>query len=226
MSIAIFPTLTAKPGQGDKVAAILPGLVKKVIAGEPKTLAYYFFRLTEKPDVFSGFELYEDKGGIKLHGATPHFAEFGKTAGPHFAAPAGLAFAAPAAGFLTRDTESASTISTNLSCIAVAVVISIKDEQGRIDILNRAKEACAKVQKNEPGTLSYQWFVDPKDAKKVFVFERYTDAAAVAAHRKNCADFLRWMNTVVEKVTIASGTPVGGFLKREPSLLDAGNTKL
>lgn len=226
MSIAIFPTLTAKPGQADQVAKILPGLAQKVIQGEPKTLAYYFFRVSDKPDVLSGFELYEDKGGIKEHGGTKHFAEFGKQAGPYLAKPAGLAFAAPAAGFLTRSTESASTITNNLTCIAVAVTITVKNEQGRVDILNKAKEVCAAVEKNEPGVLSYKWFVDPKDAKKVYVFERYRDQAAVQEHRKSCREFLVWMNSVVEKVDIASGTPVGGYLKREASLLEAANTKL
>ena len=69
-SVAI--QITAKPGQGDTVAAILKGLIEPTNA-EPGVKVFAAYRSPDDPLKFFVYELYEDRAGWDAHNEAPHF---------------------------------------------------------------------------------------------------------------------------------------------------------
>ena len=65
------------------------------------------------------------------------------------------------------------------------------------------------VEANEPGALSYEYFVSA-DSATVHVCERYADSAAVMTHMANFAAFAeQWDAAVAKTDIVAYGTPSG-----------------
>lgn len=218
MSLVCIPTIYCRPGAVGKVVEVLP--VQDCIDNQPNTHAYYFFTLHKSPDTIVGFELYSDKSGLQEHGNSDSFKAFGKAAGPCFEKPFSLAQAAPICGFLSKDVESASQINSDRESIAVMATITCKSPEHRTKFLDAAAEFVSQVE-NEQGTLSYYWSADMQDASKVYVFERYADMAAAGTHGQNAKAFMRSTKDLVKSTVIETGTPVGGFLKKTPSLIES-----
>lgn len=223
MSLVCVPTIYCQPGKAKDLAKLLP--IKDSLDNQAKTLAYYFFSPSKSPDTLIGFELYQDRSGLKEHGTASSFKEFGKASSTLVSKPFTLSQAGPVCGFLTKNTESAATIMQDMSCIAVMATIFCQSAEHRIRFLEEAGKVIANVEKEE-GTLSYYWAADTTDLTKVYVFERYASAEAAQLHSKNARPFMKATKDLVKSATIEAGSPVGGFLKKVPSLMDAETSKL
>ena len=57
--------------------------------------------------------------------------------------------------------------------------LAVKD--GKLESFRELMEEMVSGAKNEPGTLSYEWYISP-DGGAVHVVETYADSAAVVAH--------------------------------------------
>lgn len=66
----------AKPGNGDRVAALLVELTEAT-RNEPKNLYYDFFRSPVDPDHIVILEQYTDADGLAVHRETEHFQRLG-----------------------------------------------------------------------------------------------------------------------------------------------------
>ncbi|MEM1042097.1 MAG: antibiotic biosynthesis monooxygenase [Bacteroidota bacterium] len=105
----------------------------------------------------------------------------------------------------------------------------IKD--GRRDALEALMHEMVEAVRPEPGTLNYEWTIDP-DGQRLRVYERYRDADAAMAHLPTWSTFQdRFMDLVdVEQFVVYSEltdelkeqvggldpvymTPVGGFAR-------------
>lgn len=215
MSLVCIPTIYCKPGDASKVIEALP--VQDCIENQAKTEAYYFFTLHKKPDTIVGIELYTDKGGLQVHGSAESFKAFGRAAGPFFAKPFTLVQASPVCGFLSKEIESASQIISDRSSVAVLATITCGSSDERRQFLDAAIAFLPEVEKEE-GTLSYYWSADTQDGTKILVFERYSDMTAATVHGKNAKTFMASTKHLVKSAVIETGSPVGGFLKKTPSL--------
>lgn len=69
-SVAI--QITAKPGEGDAIAAILQGLIEPTMA-EPGVKVFAAYRSPDDPLKFFVYELYEDRAAWDAHNEAPHF---------------------------------------------------------------------------------------------------------------------------------------------------------
>src|SRR5262245_23032988 len=67
-------TIEAKPGEADRVAAILRELVEPTMA-EPGVKFFVPYRSPTDPSLFFVFELYVDEAAWGAHQATRHFEE-------------------------------------------------------------------------------------------------------------------------------------------------------
>lgn len=65
-----------KPGLGDQVGALLAELTAAT-RGEPKNLAYDFYRSPRDPDRYVILEQYTDASGLDEHRASAHFQRLG-----------------------------------------------------------------------------------------------------------------------------------------------------
>lgn len=218
MSLVCIPRIFCKAGKQSDVAGLLP--VDDCFKNQPKTLAYYFFSLHKSPETVLGFELYSDGSGLKEHGTAPSFKTFSKSAAPHFEKPFNLDQAKPVCGFLSKDTESASQILEDKSSIAVMATITCHSAEHRAKFLEAAQSFAEKV-KEEAGTLTYYWSADLKDTTKIFVFERYANEEAGKVHSQNARAFMKSTKDLIKSAVIETGTPVGGYLKKGPSLMES-----
>lgn len=218
MSLVCFPRLFCKPGKQADVAALLP--VDDCFKNQPKTHAYYFFSPKKTPSEILGLELYTDGSGLKEHGTAPSFKAFSKSVAPLFEKSFTLDQAKPVCGFLSKETESASQIMQDRSSVVVLITITCHSAEHRAKFLEAAGTFADKV-KEEAGTLTYYWSADLKDATRIFVFERYADEQAAKVHSQNAKAFLRSTKDLVKGSEIELGTPLGGYLKKEPSLMES-----
>ena len=76
-----------------------------------------------------------------------------------------------------------------------------------------AERVCALVEKNEPGTLRYECFVDPEHAQFVW-HEVYQDGPAVLQHNQNLLE-AGIMEEVGQLVDFESMTVLGGVTDPE-----------
>jgi quinol monooxygenase YgiN len=70
---SVIATITAKPGQGDALAAAFGDFFEHV-ESEPGTEHYVLHRSTMKPDLFFVTELYSDRAAFDAHAASEGFA--------------------------------------------------------------------------------------------------------------------------------------------------------
>lgn len=76
MAFALVVRMTAKEGEQDNVAAIIPKLVEAT-RQEPGNIIYQAHRDPEDPRVFLMYEQYDDKAAFEAHGASDHFKDLG-----------------------------------------------------------------------------------------------------------------------------------------------------
>lgn len=74
-TIKIMAILTARPGQGEALRALLDGMIAPSRA-EPGNLRYDLWADQAAPDRFALDELYRDKAAIEAHRASPHFQNY------------------------------------------------------------------------------------------------------------------------------------------------------
>ena len=76
MSFVLVVRMTAKEGEEENAAAIIPELAA-ASRQEPGCEAYVPCRDPENPGVFLFYEQYRDKAAFEEHGATEHFQRLG-----------------------------------------------------------------------------------------------------------------------------------------------------
>jgi len=76
MAFALVVRMTAKEGEEERAAAIVPRLVE-ASRSEPGNLLYIAHRDPEDPRVFLMYEQYRDRAAFEEHGATEHFKALG-----------------------------------------------------------------------------------------------------------------------------------------------------
>jgi quinol monooxygenase YgiN len=76
MAFVLVARLTAKDGEQDRVAELIPQLVAASSA-EPGNVHYIAHRDPEDPHVFLIYEQYRDKPAFEEHGQTEHFQTLG-----------------------------------------------------------------------------------------------------------------------------------------------------
>lgn len=74
MAYVVAATYTVKPGEEERVRAILQTMAP-LSRGEPGCLFYQAHRSPENPSVFFLYEQYEDEGAYHAHMETAHFKE-------------------------------------------------------------------------------------------------------------------------------------------------------
>ena len=218
MSIAWIPRLSFQTGKAAELAGKFP--IQDALKNQPKTEVYFFGTLVNSPDTIVGLEVYTDKDGIKAHGAAESTKTFFKAATPLFTKQVTIDAASPVCGFLSKETESAADIIADRKSVLVFVTIICRSPEDRRQFMQHATAYSKEVEK-EAGTLSYYWSVDSKDPAKIHVFERYVDQAAVKVHHGNATSFLKTIGKLVKHTAVEQATPIGGFLKVEPSLMES-----
>ena len=76
MAFVLVARMTAKDGEQDRVAELIPQLVEASSA-EPGNVHYIAHRDPEDPRVFLMYEQYRDKAAFEEHGQTEHFQTLG-----------------------------------------------------------------------------------------------------------------------------------------------------
>jgi quinol monooxygenase YgiN len=72
MAFVLVARMTARDGEQDRVAELIPQLVEASRA-EPGNVHYIAHRDPEDPRVFLMYEQYADESAFKEHGETEHF---------------------------------------------------------------------------------------------------------------------------------------------------------
>jgi len=76
MAYVLVVRMTARDGEQDRVAELIPRLVEATRT-EPGNLHYIAHRDPEDPRVFLIYEQYRDKAAFEEHGQTEHFTRLG-----------------------------------------------------------------------------------------------------------------------------------------------------
>ena len=76
MAFVLVARMTAKDGEQDRIAELIPQLVEASRA-EPGNVHYIAHRDPEDPRVFLMYEQYRDKAAFEEHGQTEHFTRLG-----------------------------------------------------------------------------------------------------------------------------------------------------
>ena len=76
MAYVLVVRMTARDGEQDRVAELIPRLVEATRT-EPGNLRYIAHRDPEDPRVFLMYEHYRDKAAFEEHGQTEHFQTLG-----------------------------------------------------------------------------------------------------------------------------------------------------
>ena len=85
--LTVVAKLSAKPGKGDALAAILREQVAAVLKAEPDCLVYRLHRSKKTPDLFLFYEQYRSDAAFDLHRKAPHLAAFRERRDPLVAGP-------------------------------------------------------------------------------------------------------------------------------------------
>jgi quinol monooxygenase YgiN len=72
MTYVIAAQWRARDGEADKIARLLPELVRECKA-EPGVIEFIAHRSPDDPNEFFLYEQYRDEAAFKTHQATPHF---------------------------------------------------------------------------------------------------------------------------------------------------------
>lgn len=70
---------------------------------------------------------------------------------------------------------------------AVSWLLELAVKPGQLESLRELVEEMVESTRGEPGTLSYEWFVDDA-GEVVHIYERYVDSAAAIAHGETFAE--------------------------------------
>jgi quinol monooxygenase YgiN len=74
MAYVIAATWTAKPGEADRIAAILKTMTQ-LSRQEPGCLYYQAHAVKDSPGTFLIYEQYADEDAVERHRSSPHFKE-------------------------------------------------------------------------------------------------------------------------------------------------------
>ena len=74
MAFVLVVRMTARAGEEERAAAVIPRLVE-ASAAEPGNVHYLAHRDPEDPRVFLMYEQYRDKAAFEAHGASEHFKQ-------------------------------------------------------------------------------------------------------------------------------------------------------
>ncbi len=72
--LTVVAKLSAKPGKGDELAAILRQQVAAVLKAEPDCVVYRLHRSKKNPDLFVFYEQYRSDAAFDLHRKAPHIS--------------------------------------------------------------------------------------------------------------------------------------------------------
>ena len=90
--LTVVAKLSAKPGKGDELAAVLREQVASVRKAEPDCLVYRLHRSKKQPDLFLFYEQYRSEAAFDLHRKAPHLAGFRERREPLVAGPPEVEF--------------------------------------------------------------------------------------------------------------------------------------
>jgi quinol monooxygenase YgiN len=90
--LTVVAKLSAKPGRGDELAAILTEQVAAVLRAETDCLVYRLHRSKKNPDLFLFYEQYRSDAAFDLHRKAPHLAAFRERRDPLVAGPPEVEF--------------------------------------------------------------------------------------------------------------------------------------
>jgi quinol monooxygenase YgiN len=76
MAFVLIARMTAREGEEERVAELIPRLVE-ASRTEPGNVHYIAHRDPEDPRVFLMYEQYRDKAAFEAHGQTEHFKTLG-----------------------------------------------------------------------------------------------------------------------------------------------------
>ena len=100
----------------------------------------------------------------------------------------------------------------------IKAIATFKINEGE---LNRFKQLCeqmiAIVEENDPGTTTYDWYLD-EDNMECTVFETYVDSDAVLAHLTNVGEYLAELMEVSNLTIELYGSPNEELLKASESM--------
>ncbi|KAB7725961.1 antibiotic biosynthesis monooxygenase [Rudanella paleaurantiibacter] len=82
MSLLVFATITANPGQEEALKAAFHELIPLVRA-EAACQLYELYHSTENPTRFIMHERWDDEAGLQAHSNMPHMKAFGEKARTH-----------------------------------------------------------------------------------------------------------------------------------------------
>ncbi len=85
--VALHFKVTAKPGKGDEVVAVLGEMFNGAVDAEPGTLTYVMHRQKDNPDVIVFYEMYADDAAFAAHSQNPVLQAAGPKLGDLMAAP-------------------------------------------------------------------------------------------------------------------------------------------
>lgn len=73
--LTFIARMKVKPDKEQEFARLSEKLTERVLATEPNTLIYQFFRQRDKPLEFAVIEQFTDETAEEFHRSTPHFNE-------------------------------------------------------------------------------------------------------------------------------------------------------
>ncbi|KAL7911439.1 hypothetical protein GGI35DRAFT_442803 [Trichoderma velutinum] len=98
-----------------------------------------------------------------------------------------------AGGFITRRDE---VISTKAGVLILAKFTSVKNSEGRKNLLQHLDKFCNWVQTNEPSTYTYCVLTSQTVAEEVLLVERYKDLSALKEHSRT-----KEMQSMLEQIS-------------------------
>lgn len=91
--------------------------------------------------------------------------------------------------------------------------LAVKD--GKLETFNELMEEMVAGARDQPGTLSYEWYISP-DGAAVHVVETYADSAAVVAHHVSEGFALKnWAGRFMDCADV-TGVNANGDATRQP----------
>ena len=67
--------MKVKEGREEEFVRLAKALTEKVLATEPETLAYEFFKRRDEPRAYAVYEQFSSEAAEEAHRNTPHFQE-------------------------------------------------------------------------------------------------------------------------------------------------------
>ncbi len=79
------------------------------------------------------------------------------------------------------------------------ILFRVKAKSGKYENLRDFLKWDADVCRDEPGTLRFEFYQDPKDQNAFYVYEAYRDREAFEEHKKN-EPFQRWSSGLLDEL--------------------------